>query len=310
MSDRADWLPPGKSAAVCFSVDDVHPSTSADLYEAGGDLGRGALGHVARLLERHPKLRVTLFVTPDWRPAALVRTRGLLTRIPLLRDHVHWASTWPTSRFRVDRFPGFVDYLNRLPRTEVGVHGLHHSHVGPRLAVEFQNQTQHQCQNALREALAIFERAGLRHVRGFQPPGWNLPEPLRRAIGDLSFRFVSSARDLRSAITPEARTAMSGLQGVSLIRPEWIEDGKLLHFPSNFQATSAPERAFQILDCGGLLSIKSHIFKQGGGHTMLDGLDAAYVNYLDLLFTTLEQRYGEALWWTSMGEMAGGGEAC
>src|SRR5205085_9128068 len=59
------WLPAGKRAAVCFSVDDVHPATSRDEFDAGGDLGRGALGRLERLLERNPSVRVTLFVTPD-----------------------------------------------------------------------------------------------------------------------------------------------------------------------------------------------------------------------------------------------------
>jgi hypothetical protein len=61
------WLPDGKRAAVCFSIDDIHPGRSADDYDGGGDLDAGALGHVRRLLERHPRLWVTLFTTPDWR---------------------------------------------------------------------------------------------------------------------------------------------------------------------------------------------------------------------------------------------------
>lgn len=43
---RQDWLPDGKTAAVVWSIDDIHPATSDDAYEAGGDLERGALGHV------------------------------------------------------------------------------------------------------------------------------------------------------------------------------------------------------------------------------------------------------------------------
>ena len=41
-----DWLPDGRKAAVVFTIDDVHPGTSADVYEAGGDLGNGARGLV------------------------------------------------------------------------------------------------------------------------------------------------------------------------------------------------------------------------------------------------------------------------
>ena len=49
-----NWLPSNKCGAVCFSVDDIHPAKSSDYYEAGGDLDKGALGHVRWLLERHP----------------------------------------------------------------------------------------------------------------------------------------------------------------------------------------------------------------------------------------------------------------
>ena len=99
---------------------------------------------------------------------------------------------------------------------------------------------------------------------------------------------------------------MSGLPGASLIAPTWIatSDRFLLHITTNFQATSTLERALEIIDAGGLLSIKAHIFKSGGGITLADGLDEAYVNYLDLLCRELDRRYGEHLWWTSHFEIA------
>ena len=80
-----DWLPPGKRAAVCFTIDDVHPGKSADHYDGGGDLGNGALGRVTELLERHPDLHVTLFTTADWReisptPRPLLRLRNRFVR--------------------------------------------------------------------------------------------------------------------------------------------------------------------------------------------------------------------------------------
>src|SRR5438067_6630433 len=114
LTECRGWLPDGKRAAVCFSVDDVHPATSRDEFDAGGDLGRGALGHVERLLDRHPRLRVTLFVTPDWRLKRLVPTRKWLTRIPLLRERIHWAPLTPRGHFRIDRFPEFVAYLKAI----------------------------------------------------------------------------------------------------------------------------------------------------------------------------------------------------
>ena len=315
LADCQGWLPGGKRAAVCFSVDDIHPAGSADTFDAGGDLGHGVLGRVERLLERNPRLRITLFVTPDWRRMALVGTRKWLTRVPLLRERIHWAPLAPRRRFRVDRFPDFVAYLNSLPRTDCAVHGLHHAHRGPRLTTEFQGQSRRRCRALVQEARRIFQSAGLRHVPGFAAPTWNTPPALWAALTDEDFNFVASARDLDTPVSAGARTAMSGLRGASLIQPTWVAcqpDGsagaaagrRLVHFSTNFQATSPLERACAIVEAGGLLLIKAHIFKHGGGITMRDGLDDDYCAYLERLWQELDQRYGDSLWWTSLEEVA------
>jgi hypothetical protein len=46
---------------LCFSIDNVHSGRLSDFYEAGGDLDKGALGHV----QWHPQLRATLFASAD-----------------------------------------------------------------------------------------------------------------------------------------------------------------------------------------------------------------------------------------------------
>jgi hypothetical protein len=302
------WLPAGKVAAVCLSVDDVHPSRSTDLYEAGGDLGAGTLGRVEQLLERHPLLKATLFVTPDWRPKQLVPS-GWRRRVPLLSRHVYHVDRHPDAPFRLDRHPEFVRYLNALPRTECAPHGLHHVHRGPQLAVEFQGESFRWCRQRVNAALEIFAAAGLNHVRGFAPPGWNLPAALVTALAELDFTFVSSARDVRTPIGARSLAAMSGLHGVPLTRPAVLPGTTLEHIPVNFQATSPPERAHQIIAFGGLVSIKAHAFKHGGGHTMTDGLDSEYCAYLDRLLHDLEGRYGDSLWWASLGELAAASRA-
>ena len=308
LEDCRGWLPPGKQAAVCFSIDDLHPARAADVFDAGGDLGCGALGRVQRLLERHPRLRITLFVTPDWRRMELVRTRRWATRVPLLRECIHWAPLAPRGRYRIDRFPHFVAYLNALPRTDCAVHGLHHAHRGPRLAMEFQRQSPRKCRAMVREARRIFRCAGLKHVPGFAAPAWNTPPALCAALSEEDFSFVASARDLTTAVTARARTAGSGLTGAALIQPTWVASQRpagrrLVHFTTNFQATSPLQRAHEIIEAGGLLLIKAHIFKSGGGITLLDGLDDGYCAYLEQIWQDLERRYGETLWWTSLQEV-------
>lgn len=304
MTGIRGWLPPGKRAAVCFTIDDVHPGKSTDAYEAGGDLGGGALGHVERLLERHPNLHVTLFTTADWREVSPVATRKLLARVPLVRDHVYLTKLLPAGTMRLDRHGDFVRYLKGLPRTEVALHGLHHVHVGPTILVEFQEQSVAECARLLGRALSIFADAGLPPPTGMTPPGWNAPPALLEAMAQLGLSYVASARDIRAPINEKARANMSGIRGVSLLQPDLVADGRLVHLPANFQATSSIERAVAILEAGGLLSVKAHIIKNALGYVAVDGVDALYCNYLDALFTVLENRFGDALWWASMGQIA------
>jgi hypothetical protein len=297
--------PPGKNAVVCFSIDDVHPGRSGDAFEAGGDLGAGALGHVEWLLARHPQLRVTLFVTPDWRETAGRPTMRLLASLPWLRDHVFLAPVLPAGSMRLDRHPGFVAYLRSLPRTEVALHGYQHVHRGRSIPVEFQEQSERECLAMLRAGRDIFTAAGLPPPAGLAPPGWNAPPALVAAAPKAGLSYLASARDVMTPVAPDAVTAMTGLRGVPLARPCVLAGGRLVHIPTNFQATSEPERAFQVLDSGGLLSIKAHIIKHSEGHVSLDGLDHAYRHYLHLLFRRIEERYGDRVWWATLAELAG-----
>jgi hypothetical protein len=299
-----DWLPGGKSAAVCFSIDDVHPGTSADAYEAGGDLAAGSLGRMLELQRRHAELKLTLCVTPDWRLKSLVPDTRWLRRVPWLKDRVHWTRLHPRGHFRIDRYPALVSFLNGLERCEVALHGLTHTHPGPKFAVEFQQQSVDECAARVARGLEIFDTARIGFVRGFVPPAWNAPPSLIAALDRLGFQFLCSARDLQTKIARDALTSMSGLGGVSLLYPQFVSERRVVHLSCNFQATSSFERAFEILDHGGVLHIKAHIFKAGGGHVMMDGLDDRYCQYLDRLFVELKRRFGHSLWWAHLSEVA------
>lgn len=297
------YLPPGRKAAVVLTVDDVFPGRRGQPFEAGGELERGAIGRLLWLLNRHPRLHITLFVTPDWRETTPVPTSAL-RHLPWVRERVFLAPTLPKGTMDLRRHGAFVQFLNALPRTELALHGLHHIHRGPRIAVEFQQQDLPTCAAMLREAMGIMDEAGLAWSRGLQPPGWNTPPALRQAAADCGLRWVASGRDLRSAITPAAVLSEGhGVAGASLLYPERLPEG-LLHFSSNFQATLPAERAFGILDCGGILAIKAHITKVVPGHMHADGVDRLYMNYLDQLFCRIEDRYGDDIEWTTMGAIA------
>jgi len=262
-----------------------------------------ALAHVRWLQERHLRLRVTLFTTPDWRTLDPYPTRRFLSRVPFVRDRIFTVAVHPRGTFRLDRHEELCSLLRGWESAEVGLHGLHHVRKGTRPILEFAGRDRDGCRAVLDEAMAILDDARVPFVRGMSPPGWDAPPPLLEAMHDAGLAFVASARDLDTPISRDAVANGSGLRGVSLVRPQRIEPG-LLHFPTNFQATSPIERALAILECGGLLSIKAHLLAQSGSYRALDGLTPEYRDYLHRLFSTIEDRFGDRVWWTSMGEMA------
>lgn len=179
-----NWLPKGKKAAICFSIDDIHPAKSTDLYEAGGDLANGSLGLVTWLLDRHPKLKTTLFVTADWREKSPIPTRKLLASLPSLRDNFYLAERWEKGTMALTNHPKFVEFLNNMERTEIALHGLHHIHKGLLLPVEFQNQTEKEFSKIIEEMLKIFDDSKINYVKGICPPGWNAPDNLLNQLID------------------------------------------------------------------------------------------------------------------------------
>jgi hypothetical protein len=304
-NETTNWLPEGKRAAVVFTIDDVHPASQQEHgYDAGGDGHDGVLGNLGWLLEQHPKLRATLFVPADWRETSPFPTRRLMARIPLLRHHLHQTRRLPKGTMRIDRHPHFVDCLNALPRTDFALHGLHHLGPGAAVTAEFSTKSRRQSRRALQSAMSILQKSGLAFVPGLCPPGWVASNALRSAMSDLGLNFLASARDVMTPISPRARTAMSGMLGAPLFQPSVIGPRKLIHFTSNFAANNPLERAYQIIDAGGLLAVKAHILKHYHGHTAVDGLDASYRDFLDHVFSHLHRRYGDGLWWTSMNTVA------
>jgi hypothetical protein len=72
----------------------------------------------------------------------------------------------------------------------------------------------------------------------------------------------------------------------------------------NFQATSPFERAYEILEAGGLLSIKSHAIENACGHIALDALNVSYVSKLFDLFQEISTRFGNSVWWPTFAELS------
>lgn len=298
-----NWKPKTKKAAVCFTIDDIFPGKSSDLYEAGGDLEKGVFKHLLWLTERHPQLKTTLFTTADWRETHPFPQRKLLAKIPRLRDQFYLSKVLKKGTMSLVNHPEFVSFLNQNKQFEIAFHGLHHVHKGLKIPVEFQHQTQNEFDVIITEMMRIFEQSKIEHVKGICPPGWNAPEQLINILINKDFNFLASSRDVFTEISKDAKCNMSGLKGTSLIYPEYTSS-KLIHFPSNFQPNNNIDRAHAIIENQGVLAIKGHMIKRVANYVALDGIDAAYMNYLDVLFSTLEDQYGDDIWWTTMGEIS------
>lgn len=292
MSATPAWKPDGRRAALCLAVDDVHPAPSA----------LGALDLVRWLQDRHPLLRVTLFTTPDWRAIEPHPSRHV-RHVPFLRDYVYTVPVLPRGACRLDRHPRFCDALRGWHGAEIALHGLHHVRTGTRPVAEFSRRSEAACRARLALARRLFADAGLPLAPGLSPPGWEVSASLLAALAAEGFSFVASSRDLTSPVSGDARSNGSGLRGVPMLQPCRIDHG-LLHVPTNFQATSTRDRALEILEHGGLLSMKSHLLAASGSYRALDGLTIGYRDHLHSVLSAIEDRFGESVWWTTMGEIA------
>jgi hypothetical protein len=221
----------------------------------------------------------------------------------MFRDKFYLSKVLKKGTMSLENHPEFVSFLNQNKQFEIACHGLHHVHKGLKIPVEFQNQTKQEFQEIVKDMIHIFDKSKIDYVKGICPPGWNAPQQLIEVLQENDFSFLASSRDVKTPISKKAKANMSGLQGVSLLYPELLSN-KLIHFPSNMQANNSIDRIFDIIENEGLVSIKGHMIKRILNYVAIDGIDELYVNYLDCIFTEIENRYGDSIWWTTMGEMA------
>ena len=295
----------GKHAAVVISFDDVFPAYSvAGEYFMSEDTKENYLELLSKLLKKHQQIFITLFTVPDWREKRPFPSRQLLSHIPILNNNIYLSPIWPKDTFSLPRHPGFCQILRGLPRVEIAVHGLHHVSKGNPVFQEFNRLSYKDCLFRLQRAEDIFKSAGLSYVKGFAPPGWKLSRALLQALQALNYSYLASARDLNTEIKLDAITNESGVHNLPLIFPTKLENTDIVHIPANWSITSTIERADQILELGGVLSIKAHAVKYGFGFTAKDGFDEQYLNYLDKVFDHIEKKWTKDIWWTSMGSLA------
>lgn len=261
-----------------LNLDDIHPEAGADGTDCGGDRDRGVFGLLREMWRHFPRVKVTLFVTPDW----MDRRQPLWARA--LRRNTR---TWLPGTFRLDRHKEWCGWLASLPNTEVAVHGLHHFAPRGFHSQEFAPLDRVESLRRIHAAGGIFRDAGLRHSLGFRPPGWGVSPGMFEALREAGFQYVATSGDFFAPIRPEATGHGGGVKGLPLLGPGWHEG--LVNVPQNWDIAASPvERGVEIAKMGGLLSAKGHIAPAYDGEPISNGLTHATLKRLLDLLAALE----------------------
>lgn len=315
MISRLENWPKNYVSAFTIGIDDIHPECSENGCDCGGDLEEGALRLLVNLLESHPQIKVTLFITPDWifKPQRLgirfiqrhISRGGLFDRI--LTERLQ--RTWSHGQFRIDdkRYEGWRAFLKGMASSgkfNLAFHGLHHFQSYVRYPCEFLHADSDKCRLKLRTAKELFDKTGLPYTMGFAPPGWGVTENLIDALVKENFNYIAGCADAESPVSPKTLCNGAGIKGVPLYFPSIIK-GKLMNIPRNWDLEgSSIERAKQIIEIGGLIGVHGHIADNYHGNKIGNGVTPENVKHLDELICFLEQNYPNKIWFTTFNDLA------
>jgi predicted deacetylase len=172
-----------KRSVFVVGVDDVHPESSSVGWDYGGDLEQGALGLISNFFNRHPQVKITLFVTPSWRSSAVYELNSLKHQIAMLgKSNVQtYIRRLLIRRLKYRSYPidlerhrnrcRYLEGFVTVGRIGIGVHGLDHFQNHRPFSAEFERLGREEARNRLRQAQGFLARANLTFERAFSPPG-------------------------------------------------------------------------------------------------------------------------------------------
>jgi len=256
-----------------INLDDIHPEGSRHIADCGGDMEKGVFGYVVRLIDEFPKLKFTLFVTPNWiyKPGNIAPIRWL-KKLVGLQDY----NIWTEEPFRLDKNKEWCEWLNEFVKKgniEIAIHGLYHYNICYPHSAEFRDLPYEECKRRLIMAEEIFKKAQLSYTKGFRPPGWGISEGLFKALKELNYLYVS--------LDPSA----CGISDKDLPRYRISIYKGLVNIPQNWDIKKgAVDEAIEILKKYRFLSAKGHIQDKYGQDYIGNGLtEESYENIRNLL---------------------------
>jgi peptidoglycan/xylan/chitin deacetylase (PgdA/CDA1 family) len=304
-----------QNGTVVIGIDDVHPESSKDGSDCGGDLDKGVLGLLENFLQRYRNVKVTLFVTPCHMllPQALgverlhKIARSILRNIPDPLFYRFFIKTFEPSKYDIEKSKAFNLYLANLVgkgQVEIGIHGCYHFHNIPPYSSEFKYLNEYEALRRIKIAVNKFKRARIPFVKGFAPPGWGVNRALIKALAEEGFVYIAGSADFTSPITYNATSKEAGLKGVSLIFPSLINT-KLINIPRNWTPhKNNLTRALKIVELGGLLGIHMHAENEYHGNYLGNGITIENLSKLEKLIDAIESTYGDAVSFSTFSEVA------
>jgi peptidoglycan/xylan/chitin deacetylase (PgdA/CDA1 family) len=304
-----------RDSIIMIDIDDVHPESSKDGSDCGGDLDRGALGLLETFLKRYSNVKVTLFVTPCHLilpPAPGVERLHGIARFLLggIADNIiyrFFIKTREPSRYDIEKNEAFNLYLTSLAKTgqiEIGIHGCSHFHNIPPYPSEFKYLDEREARRRIRIAINKLTRARIPFVKGFAPPGWGVSGSLLKALAKEGFIYIAGSADFTSPVTYNVTSMEAGLKGVPLIFPSLVST-KLVNIPRNWTPhRNSLARALKIIQLGGLLGV--HMYVENVYHRVYlgNGITAENLNKLEKLVDTIKSIYGNSVSFLTFSEVA------
>lgn len=271
-----------------LSFDDIHPESSGDGTDCGGDRDDGVFKYFLKLWKMYPHLKITLFVTPNWTDRA--NDWFLLRRIKGIFG-LKYTNTWNDEPFNLLKHKEWCQWINSFSNFEILVHGCNH-HVDRKLhSQEFEGMDKKECRRRLEVAENIMTGAKLRYTKGFRPPGWGISEGLFETLVELKYDFVS-LDSLPCRIEDMSRYKVDMYKG-------------LVNVPQNWDiAHGTADEAVEIAKKYGLLMVKGHISDYYDGEKIGNGLNEKTFSNLCILLELLTVDEDFEIVFATMGDIA------
>ena len=263
-----------KTIYVNFNLDDIHPQSSSVGQDFGGDRQHGVFRHLFALIEEFPKIKITLFTTPNYIDKS--NDPFLLRNIKKLFG-ANYRRTWVGEPFKITKHKAWCDWLNSVKNFEIALHGYNHHNESAGLhQQEFHNLTEEEAEKRIKAAEQLCKEAGLDYVRGFRPPGWGTSPGMFAALRKLKMKFVA----LDATHFPGSNNCkVHQYEGLTNIPQNWdsktgtIEDAKALLEKTNF------------------ISIKGHITEYCDKDKTFNGLSHQTIENIIKLINWLQEEY-------------------